>query len=316
MNIIYMGTPDFAVPPLNAIISSGENVQAVFTQPDKPKGRGFKLLPTPVKECALSHNIPVYQPLSLRKGEEGAAAEALIREMAPDLIIVAAYGQILPQSILDIPKFGCVNIHASLLPKYRGAAPIQRVILDGETETGVTAMRMADGIDTGDMMMKLSVQIGENETASELHDRLSELGADLIIKTIDALKNGTAVYEKQDDSKSCHAAKIDKSMSFTDFSLPAEQVHNHIRGLSASPCAVAYICGKRLKIFHSELVMNVNGTPGEIVNADSFIVACGDGNGVKLTEVQGEGGKRLKTADFLRGFKIEKGMIIKSSSDD
>ena len=316
MNIIYMGTPDFAVPPLNAIISSGENVQAVFTQPDKPKGRGFKLLPTPVKECALSHNIPVYQPLSLRKGEEGAAAEALIREMAPDLIVVAAYGQILPQSILDIPKFGCVNIHASLLPKYRGAAPVQRVILDGETETGVTAMRMADGIDTGDMMMKLSVQIGENETASELHDRLSELGADLIIKTIEALKNGTAVYEKQDDSKSCHAPKIDKSMSFTDFSLPAKQIHNHIRGLSASPCAVAYLCGKRLKIFHSELVMDVNGTPGEIVNADSFIVACGDGNGVKLTEVQGEGGKRLKTADFLRGFKIEKGMIIKSSSDD
>lgn len=316
MNIIYMGTPDFAVPPLNAIINSGENVQAVFTQPDKPKGRGFKLLPTPVKECALSHNIPVYQPLSLRKGEEGAAAEALIRKLAPDLIVVAAYGQILPQSILDIPKFGCVNIHASLLPKYRGAAPIQRVILDGETETGVTAMKMAEGLDTGDMMMKLSVKIGENETASELHDRLSELGAELIIKTIEALKNGTAVYEKQDDSQACHAAKIDKSMSITDFSLPAEQVHNHIRGLSASPCAAAYLCGKRLKIFRSELVKGASGTPGEIVNANDFTVACGDGNGVKLTEVQGEGGKRLKTADFLRGFKIEKGMMLRSSQNE
>lgn len=316
MNIIYMGTPDFAVPPLNAIISSGENVQAVFTQPDKPKGRGFKLLPTPVKECALSHNIPVYQPLSLRKGDEAASYEALIKELNPDLIVVAAYGQILPQSILDIPKFGCVNIHASLLPKYRGAAPIQRVILDGETETGVTAMRMADGIDTGDMMMKLSVKIGENETASELHDRLSELGADLIIKTIEALKNGTAVYEKQDDSKSCHAAKIDKSMSFTDFSLSAEQVHNHIRGLSSSPCAAAYLDGKRLKMYRSELVKNVTGTPGEIVNADNFTVACGDGNGVMLTEVQGEGGKRLKTADFLRGCKIEKGTILKSALDN
>lgn len=315
MNIIYMGTPDFAVPPLNAIISIGENVQAVFTQPDKPKGRGFKLLPTPVKECALSHNIPVHQPLSLRKGEEAASYEALIKELNPDLIVVAAYGQILPKSILDIPKYGCVNIHASLLPKYRGAAPIQRVILDGETETGVTAMRMAEGLDTGDMIMKLSVKIGENETASELHDRLSELGAELIIKTIETLKNGTTFYEKQDDNLACYAAKIDKSMCFTDFSKPAKQVHNHIRGLSSSPCAVAYLDGKRLKIYRSELVNNVHGLPGEVVNSNNFTVACGDGNGVMLTEVQGEGGKRLKTADFLRGNKIEEGTILISSID-
>ena len=315
MNIIYMGTPDFAVPPLNAIISSGENVQAVFTQPDKPKGRGFKLLPTPVKECALSHNIPVHQPLSLRKGEEAESYEALIKELNPDLIVVAAYGQILPKSILDIPKYGCVNIHASLLPKYRGAAPIQRVILDGETETGVTAMRMAEGLDTGDMIMKLSVKIGENETASELHDKLSELGAKLIIKTIESLKNGTAIYEKQDDNLACYAAKIDKSMCFTDFSMPEKQVHNHIRGLSSSPCAVAYLDGKRLKIYRSELVNNVHGLPGEVVNAHNFTVACGDGNGVMLTEVQGEGGKRLKTADFLRGNKIEEGTILISSID-
>ena len=315
MNIIYMGTPDFAVKPLEAIIESGENVMAVFTQPDKPKGRGFKLLPTPVKQSALSHNIPVYQPLSLKKGDDAAEAEKIMRELAPDLIVVAAYGKILPKTILDLPKYGCINIHASLLPKYRGAAPIQRVILNGETETGVTAMQMAEGLDTGDMLMKISTPIGENETASELFERLSELGAKLIVDTIKAVKSGSITPVKQDDSLSSYAEMIDKSMCFTDFSLTAAEVHNHIRGLSSSPCAVAYLNGKRIKIYHSELVKNVGGQPGEIVNVNDFTVSCGDGNGVKLAEIQGEGGKRMKAADFLRGNKIEKGTFLKSSPE-
>ena len=315
MNILYMGTPDFAVKPLEAIIESGENVMAVFTQPDKPKGRGFKLLPTPVKQSALSHNIPVYQPLSLKKGDDAAEAEKIMRELAPDLIVVAAYGKILPKTILDLPKYGCINIHASLLPKYRGAAPIQRVILNGETETGVTAMQMAEGLDTGDMLMKISTPIGENETASELFERLSELGAKLIVDTIKAVKSGSITPVKQDDSLSSYAEMIDKSMCFTDFSLTAAEVHNHIRGLSSSPCAVAYLNGKRIKIYHSELVKNVGGQPGEIVNVNDFTVSCGDGNGVKLAEIQGEGGKRMKAADFLRGNKIEKGTFLKSSPE-
>lgn len=315
MNIIYMGTPDFAVKPLEAIIESGENVMAVFTQPDKPKGRGFKLLPTPVKQSALSHNIPVYQPLSLKKGDDAAEADKIMRELAPDLIVVAAYGKILPKTILDLPKYGCINIHASLLPKYRGAAPIQRVILNGETETGVTAMQMAEGLDTGDMLMKISTPIGENETASELFERLSDLGAKLIVDTIKAVKSGNITPVKQDDSLSSYAEMIDKSMCFTDFSLTAAEVHNHIRGLSSSPCAVAYLNGKRIKIYHSELVKNVGGQPGEIVNVNDFTISCGDGNGVKLAEIQGEGGKRMKAADFLRGNKIEKGTFLKSSPE-
>ena len=310
-----MGTPDFAVKPLEAIIESGENVMAVFTQPDKPKGRGFKLLPTPVKQSALSHNIPVYQPLSLKKGDDAAEAEKIMRELAPDLIVVAAYGKILPKTILDLPKYGCINIHASLLPKYRGAAPIQRVILNGETETGVTAMQMAEGLDTGDMLMKISTPIGENETASELFERLSDLGAKLIVDTIKAVKSGSITPVKQDDSLSSYAEMIDKSMCFTDFSLTAAEVHNHIRGLSSSPCAVAYLNGKRIKIYHSELVKNVGGQPGEIVNVNDFTVSCGDGNGVRLAEIQGEGGKRMKAADFLRGNKIEKGTFLKSSPE-
>lgn len=315
MNIIYMGTPDFAVKPLEAIIESGENVMAVFTQPDKPKGRGFKLLPTPVKQSALSHDIPVYQPLSLKKGDDAAEAEKIMRELAPDLIVVAAYGKLLPKTILDLPKYGCINIHASLLPKYRGAAPIQRVILNGETETGVTAMQMAEGLDTGDMLMKISTPIGENETASELFERLSDLGAKLIVDTIKAVKSRSITPVKQDDNLSSYAEMIDKSMCFTDFSLTAAEVHNHIRGLSSSPCAVAYLNGKRIKIYHSELVKNVGGQPGEIVNVNDFTVSCGDGNGVKLAEIQGEGGKRMKAADFLRGNKIEKGTFLKSSPE-
>lgn len=307
-----MGTPDFAVPCLQALIDNGENVQAVFTQPDKPKGRGYKMLPPPVKSLALTYNIPVYQPLSLKKGEDAENALNILKELSPDLIIVVAYGKILPKEILELPKYYCINVHASLLPRYRGAAPIQWCVLNGEKETGVTTMLMAEGLDTGDMLLKESVAIGDDETASELHDRLSAVGAELLIKTISAVKVGTITREEQEDSLSNYASMITKDMCPIDFSLPAQQIHNKIRGLSASPCAVTMLNGKRLKIFKSTMSdkKKYDLAAGTVVNEKDFTVVCGDGYTVTFTEVQSEGGKRMKVSDFLRGNHIEKGICL------
>ena len=312
MNIVFMGTPDFAVPCLQALIDNGENVQAVFTQPDKPKGRGYKMLPPPVKSLALTYNIPVYQPLSLKKGEDAENALNILKELSPDLIIVVAYGKILPKEILELPKYYCINVHASLLPRYRGAAPIQWCVLNGEKETGVTTMLMAEGLDTGDMLLKESVAIGDDETASELHDRLSAVGAELLIKTISAVKAGTITREKQEDSLSNYASMITKDMCPIDFSLPAQQIHNKIRGLSASPCAVTMLNGKRLKIFKSTMSdkKKYDLAAGTVVSEKDFTVVCGDGYTVTFTEVQSEGGKRMKVSDFLRGNHIEKGICL------
>lgn len=312
MNIVFMGTPDFAVPCLQALIDNGENVQAVFTQPDKPKGRGYKMLPPPVKSLALTYNIPVYQPLSLKKGEDAENALNILKELSPDLIIVVAYGKILPKEILELPKYYCINVHASLLPRYRGAAPIQWCVLNGEKETGVTTMLMAEGLDTGDMLLKESVAIGDDETASELHDRLSAVGAELLIKTISAVKVGTITREKQKDSLSNYASMITKDMCPIDFSLPAQQIHNKIRGLSASPCAATMLNGKRLKIFKSTMSdkKKYDLAAGTVVNEKDFTVVCGDGYTVTFTEVQSEGGKRMKVSDFLRGNHIEKGICL------
>lgn len=311
MNIVFMGTPDFAVPCLDALIKSGENVTAVFTQPDKPKGRGYKLTSPPVKELALRHDIPVYQPASLKKGEEAEAAVNTLKELSPELIIVVAYGKILPKELLDIPRY-CINVHASLLPKYRGAGPIQWSVLNGERETGVTTMLMAEGVDTGDMLIRKATEIGENETASELHDRLSKLGAEVLLETIAAVKNNTLSPIPQDDSLSTHAPMLSKDMCPIDFSKPAQEVHNHIRGLSAFPCATANLDDKRLKIYKSEIVKGGGDTPcGSVVNSKDFTVSCGDGNCVRFLEIQAEGGKRMKTADYLRGKPIEKGTILK-----
>ena len=282
MDIVFMGTPDFAVPCLRALVESGENVKAVFTQPDKPKGRGYKLTPPPVKEYAVSQNIPVYQPVSMKKGEDADNAYELLKELAPDLIVVVAYGQILPKRILDIPKTYCINIHASLLPRYRGAGPIQWCILDGEKVTGVTSMIMAEGLDTGDMLIKNSLEIGENETADELHDRLSELGAKVLLDTVKAIKSGDVHPEKQDDSLSNYAPR-----------------------LTSWPCAVANVAGRKLKIYRSKLDgIHHGGSAGEICDKDKFTVVCGDGFGITFIEVQAEGGKRMKTADYLRGNKL------------
>lgn len=312
MNIVFMGTPDFAVPCLKALIDSNENVQAVFTQPDKPKGRGYKLTPPPVKELALTYNIPVYQPVSLKNGEDAEMTMKVLNELSPDLIIVVAYGKILPKAILDLPKF-CINVHASLLPKYRGAGPIQWSVLNGEKITGVTTMLMAEGLDTGDMLISSSVEIGENETASELHDRLSELGAKVLLDTINAVKDNTLTPIKQDDSLSNYAPMLTKDMCAIDFSKPAQEVHNHIRGLSSFPGAMTMLNGKRLKVYKSVCLHDlcVNSIAGTVVNADDFTVVCGDGKCVRFVEIQAEGSKRMSTADYLRGKAIEKGIILK-----
>ncbi len=312
MNIVFMGTPDFAVPCLKALIDSNENVQAVFTQPDKPKGRGYKLTPPPVKELALTHNIPVYQPVSLKNGEDAENTIKILEELSPDLIIVVAYGKILPKAILDLPKY-CINVHASLLPKYRGAGPIQWSVLNGEKVTGVTTMLMAEGLDTGDMLLSKSVEIGENETASELHDRLSALGAEVMLETIQAVKNNTLTPVKQDDSLSCYAPMLTKDMCAIDFSKSAQEVHNHIRGLSSFPGAMTMLNGKRLKVYKSVCTNEEfdNISCGTVVNADDFTVICGDGKCVKFIEVQAEGSKRMNTADYLRGKSIEKGTVLK-----
>lgn len=307
MNIVFMGTPDFAVPCLKALIDSDNKVTGVFTQPDKPKGRGYKLTPPPVKVLAEENNIPVFQPTSLKKGEDAENALKTLKELSPDLIVVVAYGKILPKEVLDVPKLYCMNVHASLLPKYRGAGPIQWSVLNGEKETGVTTMLMAEGLDTGDMLMKKSTEIGENETASELHDRLSLIGAELLIETIDAIKNDNVTPVKQNDDESSYSPMLTKDMCPIDFSKTAREIHNQIRGLSDWPCATAIMGEKRIKIYKSHIVENVKGTVGEIVDADKFIVCCGDNNGIAVDEIQAEGGKRMKTADYLRGNKIEKG---------
>lgn len=309
MKIVFMGTPVFSLACLEALIEAGHEVKAVFTQPDKPKNRGKQIMMTPVKECALKHDIPVYQPLSLRKGEDAETSMAVLREIAPDCIVVVAYGQILPKEVLELPKFGCINVHASLLPMYRGAAPIQRVIQNGETVSGVTTMYMAEGLDTGDMIMKEEVAIPDDMTGAQLHDALSECGAALIVKTLEALENGTAVRTPQ-EGDTCYASMISKEELKIDFTKPAKQVYDFIRAMSDAPCAYTLLEGKRMKVYMSRLVENVSGEAGTIANVDDFTVACGDGNGVALTEIQPEGGKRMETAAYLRGKKLEKGAAL------
>lgn len=224
-----MGTPDFAVVSLENLINTGKHqIEGVFTQPDKPKGRGYTVTFSPVKDCAISHNIPVYQPETLKDGK----AFEIIKELKPDVIVVAAYGKILPKEILDFPKYGCVNVHGSLLPKYRGAAPIQWSVLNGEKETGVTTMYMSEGLDTGDMLLKESTEIGENETAGHLFDRISEMGAELICKTLDALEKGEITPVKQDDALSSYSPMLSKKICPIDWSKSAKEVHNKIRGLN------------------------------------------------------------------------------------
>lgn len=309
MRIVFMGTPVFAGSALEALIAAGYEVCAVFTQPDKPKNRGKQVQMTPVKECALSHGIAVYQPQSLRRGEDAQQALSTLRELSPECIVVAAYGQILPKEVLDLPKYGCINIHASLLPRYRGAAPIQRAIQNGETETGITTMYMAEGLDTGDMIMKSVTPITPEMTGSELHDILAAQGAQLIVKTLEALENGTAQRVPQ-QGESCYASMISKEELKLDFTKPANVVHDFIRAMSSAPCAYTTLDGKRLKVYGARLGGQAQGAAGTIADPARFAVVCGDGRCVELCDIQLEGAKRMPLEAFLRGKKLEKGAAL------
>ena len=295
MNIVFMGTPDFAVPCLQKLLDAGYPVTGVFTQPDKPKGRGYKLVPPHVKELAMAHDIPVFQPNSLRNDE----SFEMVKSCAPDLIVVVAYGKILPKRVLELPKYGCINVHASLLPRYRGAGPIQWAILNGESETGITTMYSGEGLDTGDMLEQVKTPIGENETADELYTRLSKMGAETLLVTLQKLEADALLRTPQDDSLSCYAPILDKSLCPIDFNKTAWEIHNQIRGLSSWPAATTTYKGKRLKVYESRLVSR-NGQPGEILDTKRFIVACKEG-AVELVSVQYEGGRRMDGDAFLRG---------------
>ncbi|MDD6490309.1 MAG: methionyl-tRNA formyltransferase [Clostridia bacterium] len=295
MRIVFMGTPEFAVPCLKALIDDKNEIVGVFTQPDKPKGRGYTLTPPPVKVTALENNIDVFQPKTLK---DGTALE-ILKRLNPEMIVVVAYGKILPKEIIDLTKYGCINIHASLLPEYRGAAPIQWAVLDGKKKTGVTAMYMDVGLDTGDMLMKSETEIGENETADELHDRLSVLGSELIVKVVHSAVDGTLIREKQDDSKSCYAKMLTKEMSKIDFTKSAQEVHNQVRGLNSWPSASALLNGKRIKI-HRTLIAHGKGEPGQVLSLNPLVVACGEG-AVEITELQPEGKKRMSAQSFING---------------
>lgn len=309
MKIVFMGTPVFALSCLEKLIEAGHEVAAVFTQPDKPKNRGKQIQMTPVKECALKHGIEVYQPLSLRKGEDAESSLETLKKIAPECIVVVAYGQILPESILELPKYGCINVHASLLPMYRGAAPIQRCIQFGEKKTGVTTMYMAKGLDTGDMILKDEMDIPEDMTGSELHDRLADMGGKLIVRTLEELQKGTAPRIPQ-EGDTCYASMISKEELLIDFTKPSTEVRNFIRAMSAAPCAYTMLDGKRLKVYGAKLsAKNYSGQPGEIVDPDTFAVMCGDG-ALEFTEIQAEGGKRMDVQAYLRGKKPAKGTIL------
>ena len=303
MRVVFMGTPDIAATCLNKIIEKGFDIVGVYTQPDRPKNRGMKLAFSPVKEVAIAHNIPVYQPENFREEE----TVQQLRELKPDVVAVVAYGRILPQKVLDIPARGCINIHASLLPAYRGSAPYQWAVLDGLTETGVTAMYLCREMDAGDMIDTARTPIGENETAGELLDRLAVLGADLLDKTLRAIENGTVRSVPQDHSKATYAPMLDKSMCPIDFSKTAQQVHNHVRGMNPWPVATMELAGKRFKVYETAVIHgNSNAIPGMVLGLTKtgLRIACGEG-AIEIRTLQAEGGKRMAAPDYFRGHPLE-----------
>ena len=301
MNIVFMGTPDFAVPTLEKLAQSSHNILAVITQPDKPVGRKQVLTPPDVKVCAEKYNIPVLQPESLRN--DNSFNE--IKSLAPDVIVVVAYGKILPKNILDIPRYGCVNVHGSLLPKYRGASPIQSAVLNGDKISGVTTMFMGEGLDTGDILLKKETEIGENETSAELFDRLSYMGADLLLKTLEGLENGSITPEKQNENDATYTVKITKDMCPIDWGKPALVIHNQVRGLQTWPVAVSKLGGKDIKI-HSTVLCEKSGAPGEIISVNPLTVACGEGSLI-IKELQLSGKKRMDSKSFLLGHPLNTG---------
>ena len=304
MKILFMGTPDFAVPSLEALLNAGHEICGVFTQPDKPKNRGMKLQAPPVKEFALSHDIPVFQPETVKDG----TALDIIRKLAPELIAVAAYGRILPVDILDYPAYGCINVHSSLLPKYRGSAPIHWAILNGDEESGVTIMHMAKAMDAGDIIAQAATPIDPNETVENLHDRLAQMGAALLVEVVEQLKNGTATRTPQDESKVTYAPMLSRELSPLDWTRTARQLHDQVRGLIPWPATTTDIIGGQpVKVFEvEETGTKTNAAPGTIVAAgkQGIDVACGDGVLLRIKQLQAQGGKRMAAADYLRGHPI------------
>ena len=303
MRILFMGTPEFAVASLRRLVEDGHEICGVFTQPDKPKNRGHKLTFSPVKEYALTQNLPVYQPLKMRDGE----AEALVKQLAPELIVVAAYGKILPEEILNTPPYGSINVHSSLLPKYRGAAPINWAILDGEAETGVSIMYMAKELDAGDVILQKTTPIGEQEDAQVLTARLAELGAQALSEAVEALRNGTASRTPQDASRQTYASMLSREMSPIDWNRTARQINCQVRGLIPWPCATTDLAGQRFKIYETALGRETAAAPGTVLSAgkQGIEVACGDGRSLYLTQLQAEGGKRMAAAAYLLGHPME-----------
>ena len=301
MRIVFMGTPDIAATCLKELLAKGFDVVGVYTQPDRPKGRGMKLVFSPVKEVALAENIPVFQPENFREPETVEALAAL----KPDVIAVVAYGRILPQKVLDIPPEGCVNIHASLLPQYRGSAPYQWAVLDGLKETGVSAQFMAHAMDAGDVIDSRKTEIGENETAGELLDRLAVLGAELLSTTMSRLQQGAVEAVPQDESKVSFAPMLDKTMCPIDWTKTAQQVHDQVRGLHPWPVATAELAGTNFKI-HATRVVDGSGEPGRLLalTKTGLVVACGEG-AVEIQSLQAEGGKRMNAPDYFRGHPVE-----------
>lgn len=303
MDIVFMGTPDFAVSALEALLEVGHNIKLVVTQPDKPKGRSGAPAFPPVKECALKHGLPVFQPVRIKTADN----VEYLKQYEADVYVVAAFGQILSQEILDMPRLGCINIHASLLPKYRGSSPIQRAILDGEEKTGVTIMQMDIGVDTGDMLYKKEYVIKPTDTFESLHDELAVLGGQAIVEALALLKEGKLIPEKQRDEESCKAPMISKEMGLLNFCDSAAKLDRQIRGLNPWPSAFTKYQGKTLKIWRAAPVEGT-GEPGEIllVEKDSFVVACGE-NALRIYELQMEGKKRMNSHDFLLGQKVQPG---------
>lgn len=307
MKIIYMGTPDFAVGPLKALIEAGHEICAVVTQPDRQKGRGKEMAPSPVKECALSYGIPVLTPVKIKEAE---TIEEL-KKYPADIFVVAAFGQILSEEILNMPRYGCVNIHASLLPKYRGAAPIQWSIIDGEKETGVTIMQMDKGLDTGDILFQKKVPITKEETGASLFDKLAEAGSKLIVEALDKIEKGDVVPVRQDDNNSCYAKMLSKSTGRIDWNKSAVEIERLIRGLNSWPSAYTEYKGKQLKIWRAEALPHIDGEPGRIakVTKDAVIVCTGNG-ALSLLEIQLEGKKRMSTKEFLLGRTFSEGEVL------
>lgn len=306
MRVVFMGTPDFAVPVLEALTESKHEVVAVVTQPDKRKGRGKEMQYTPVKTAALNHGIEVYQPAKVKDEE----FQNVLRDINADVIVVVAFGQILPPSIIHMPKYGCINVHASLLPKYRGAAPIQWAVIDGEKETGITTMQMDEGLDTGNMMLKEVVPVDEKETGGSLHDKLAACGGKIILETLQKVEDGTVTYTKQDDSKSNYAKMLDKNLGKIDFTKKAVEIERLIRGLNPWPSAYTKLNGKTLKIWDADVLEGENETPGKIVNITKDQIWISTGEGIlAVNELQLEGKKRMNTEDFLRGYKMENAVL-------